>query len=386
MSIPLNRTTAALLAGAALAAGAAGLMVGRASAPRPAPEAPKDDKASDGGVVALSPAGIQAAGIELVAVAPRSLAEEVLAQGTVVASPDGQAVLAARADGALVRLFKRLGDPVRAGETVALIQSREASAISADRAKAAAELAAARAKYARERRLFDEGVTARQDLEAARADAGVAEAEARRAQQAAAAARVASGGTLAVTSPVSGRISAAPAELGAFVAAGAEIFRVTDARRVEVRASAPGADADLVSVGDPAVLEVDGRRAEGVVRSITPGLDPATRTGTVLVTPLGGGELLRPGAAVQVRIASRRVAGRPGLVLPEEAVQQVDGRDVVFVRTATGFRIQPVTVGARGAGQVSIAAGLRSGDKVASRNAFLLKAELQKPASEEDGE
>ena len=66
----------------------------------------------------------------------------------------------------------------------------------------------------------------------------------------------------------------------------------------------------------------------------------------------------------------------------EEAVRLVEGRDVVFVKTAKGFQATNVTVGQRSAGRVEIVAGLKPGSVVATRGAFLLKAELGKGEAE----
>lgn len=78
--------------------------------------------------------------------------------------------------------------------------------------------------------------------------------------------------------------------------------------------------------------------------------------------------------------------GTPGnaIALPEDALQSLNGKDVVFVRTTKGFRVQPVTVGQRSAGRVEILSGLKPGFQVATRNAFLLKAEIGKGAGEEE--
>jgi len=59
-------------------------------------------------------------------------------------------------------------------------------------------------------------------------------------------------------------------------------------------------------------------------------------------------------------------------------VQTLGGRNVVFVRTTRGFRAQPIQAGARSDGMVEVLAGLKSGTPIATRNAFLLKAELEK--------
>jgi cobalt-zinc-cadmium efflux system membrane fusion protein len=120
-----------------------------------------------------------------------------------------------------------------------------------------------------------------------------------------------------------------------------------------------------------------------VVRSVTPALDPQTRAATVVLTLTGGTGAVAPGEAVQAQI-SPRSAAPAGIVITDEAVQTVGGREVVFVRTPTGFRVQPVVVVARSGGRASIATGLASGQAIATRNAFLLKAELTKGA--EDGE
>jgi cobalt-zinc-cadmium efflux system membrane fusion protein len=72
------------------------------------------------------------------------------------------------------------------------------------------------------------------------------------------------------------------------------------------------------------------------------------------------------------------------VVVPDEAVQSVGGRDVVFVRTREGFQAKPVTVGRRSAGRAEILSGVIAGQSIATRNAFLLKAEMAKGEGEED--
>jgi cobalt-zinc-cadmium efflux system membrane fusion protein len=304
----------------------------------------------------------------------------------VVASPDGQALLAARADGAVVRLFKRVGEPVAAGQTLALIESREAGTIAADRASASAKVTAARQAFAREKRLFEAKITARQDYEAAQAELSIAEAELRRATSAAGAAGVtANGRQIAVTSPISGRVTAAPATLGAFVTAGTELFRIADPRRLEVQASIPGQDAARIAPGDRAQLETtSGETLPAVVRAITPGLDAESRAATAVLTLGGGAARLQPGQSLRVRIVGKgdAVAGR--IVVPEAAIQSVDGQPVVFVRTKTGFAPRAVVVGSRGGGQAELLEGLKPGEEIAGEGAFVLKAELAKGEAEHE--
>ncbi|QIH73051.1 efflux RND transporter periplasmic adaptor subunit [Brevundimonas mediterranea] len=354
------------------------------------PEAPAEavaeaeEEHGAGEALEMDAARIQAAGIILAPVGSGSLSAEIVAQGTVVGTPQGEAVLAARADGVITGVSLRLGDSVRAGQTVALIESREASSIAAERATAQARLTAARQALAREQRLFDSQITARQDLEAAQTVMAEAEAEARRTSSAAAAARVSGDGrSTGVVSPISGRVTLSNATLGAFVTAGTELFRVANASQIEVQASVSAEDAGRIAPGDRASITLPEGEVQATVRSITPGVDAESRAATVLLTVSGVGGL-RPGQAIAVRIYTRDAGTTEGVSVPEEAIQTVEGRDVVFVRTANGFTAAPVIVGQRSAGRAQITSGLTAGQTIATRNAFLLKAELGKGSGEEE--
>ncbi|HTI67002.1 MAG TPA: efflux RND transporter periplasmic adaptor subunit [Caulobacteraceae bacterium] len=387
----MTSTNTRLLAGGAAAlALAAGLGFGVARLTAPgAPTAPAAPKAEDSktakDTLTMTPAVLQASGIKVEAASTGGLNDEILASATVAAAPDGQAVLTAHAQGAVTRIYKQLGDPVRAGEIVALVESREAASIAAERSVAAAKAALARQVLTRELRLFEQRVSPRQDVERAQAESTAAAAEVRRAQAAAGAARVAADGrSVMVTSPIGGRITSAPAALGAFIQSETELFRVADPQRIQVQAAVPAAEAQRIVPGDPAFVEVPGGRSlAATVRAVTPTLNAETRAATVVLT-LASLDGLQPGQLVRARIRPRSATLRTGVVVADEAVQSIGGRDAVFVRTPEGFRVQSVTLGSRGGGRAEIAAGLNGGQMVATRNAFLLKAELEKGAADEE--
>ncbi|HEV7340742.1 MAG: efflux RND transporter periplasmic adaptor subunit [Sphingopyxis sp.] len=349
----------------------------------PAPEAPAKAEAAPSNEVVISADGISLSQIGVAPAAGGELDAAIPAAATVEATPDAVAVLTARAPGTVTRIFKRIGDPVRAGETLALVESRDASTIATDRDAAAARERLAARQLEREKRLLGQGVSPRADYEIAEANLAVAQAEARRASAAAGAAKVASDGrSVAVVSPVTGRVTAAQANLGQFVAAESELFRVADPSRMQITASLPPADAGRVRAGDRVELTTnDGRMIEGRVRSETGVVDPTTRSATVVITPSVAGTLL-PGQLVKARIFASGGAITNGVMVPQDAVQTIGDRTVVFVRTTKGFRAQTVQVGGRSAGLVSILSGIKAGTPIATTNAFLLKAELEKEAAE----
>lgn len=374
----------------ALAASTAGLLVGRSSAPNPQPATQQEtpdtagQPAAPADMVRMSPEAIADSGVAVEQIRQGSFGSEILAQATVKAPPEGQALLTARADGAVVRINKRLGDPVGAGETVALLESRDAAAFISERNATAAKAQAARAAAAREQRLFNSRVTARQDLEAALAAARTADAEFQRAAAAVQAAGVVGGRYLAVRSPITGRITEVDTQLGAYVSAGAELFNVSDPRRIQVEASVAVSDAQRIQPGDTAFVELPiGGIVDARVRSATPALDPQSRTATVVLELAGAPGDLRQGQAVRVRIIPKGGVENT-IVVPEDAVQQVDGRDIIFVRVKDGFRAVPVGLGRRSAGRVEIVSGLQPGQTIAAKNAFVLKAELGKGAGDEE--
>ncbi|MFK3890383.1 efflux RND transporter periplasmic adaptor subunit [Sphingomonas sp. NPDC079357] len=373
-----------LYAGAAIAmvaAAAIGFGAARLTTPAlPVPERTADKPKAPDNAVVITPQGIAASGIAVAPAASGELDAAVPAAATVAATPDAEAVLTARAAGTVTRILKRIGDSVAAGETIALVESRDASAIAADRSAAAARVTLAARQLARERGLLAQGVSPRADVEAAQANLAVAQAEAGRASAAAGAARVTHDGrSVAVVAPIGGRITAAPAHLGQYVAAETELFRVADPRRLQITASLPPADAGRVRDGDRVELTTnDGRVVAGRVRAATGVVDPETRAATVVIVPTGGGSTLAPGQSVQARIFASGGARHNGVMVPQEAVQTIDDQSVVFVRTAAGFRAQPVQAGGRSGGMVAITSGLRAGTTIATDNAFLLKAELGK--------
>lgn len=378
------------VAGAVLLAAVGGFTVARCTSDTPAAiaeTAAKSDEAkadAPADTITMTAAAIKDAGVITETITAGGLGAEIISQAVITPSPTGEAIVTARAGGAVTRVLKRLGDPVRAGEALAVVESRDAAQIAADRTAAGAKATLAQKALARERYLYDQKVSARVDLETAQAEAAAAAAEARRAAVAAGAANITSDGRgVVLASPISGRVTAMKVSLGAFVQPETELFRVADPRQIQIEAAVGAADAARLEAGDRAIVELpDGRTVDARVRAVTPTLSGETRAATAVLDVTSS--LLQPGLAVRVRMIPSRRATSSAIVVPEEAVQSVGGRDVVFVRTAKGFKATPVTTGQRSAGRIEIASGFPAGQAIATRNAFLLKAELGKGAGEEE--
>jgi len=374
-----------MTAAAVIVAAGTGFVAARLTTSDPVAGGAEIQKEAQSDEVNVSAADLAANGIVTEMVTRGNLSTTITAPAMVDAEIRGEAVIAAHVAGTVIQIAKRLGDSVRAGEQLALVESRDAAALAAARDIADSRLKLAESALAREKKLYEQSVTPRQDLERAQADLETAEAETRRAQAAAEAAHLTRDGkTVAVTSPLSGTITSRAAALGLFVQPETELFRVSDPRFIDVDAAVTALDAQRISPGDPAKLVTrSGMEMRAVVRSVTPTVDERTRSATVVIDPLPDQPVLAPGELVQVEITPRRSA-ESGFIVPEEAVQNINGRTVVFVRTAAGFKRRPVVAGSRGAGKIAILSGLNPGESIATVNAFFLKAELMKGSGEDE--
>src|SRR5262245_7166300 len=133
-------------AAALAAAGGLGYFLARETAPvatLPAPQAPQAAADGNPDALKLDASYLDTVGIKTEAVAAGNLSADVLAPATVTAAPNGEGAVTAHATGTIIRLARQRGDTVRAGELLALLESREAATMASDRsvAQTKAELA-----------------------------------------------------------------------------------------------------------------------------------------------------------------------------------------------------------------------------------------------------
>lgn len=372
-----------LLAAVALAC-ALGFGVARFTAPVAETSSNGEQSQHESDFVAVTPEGLLATGIATEKVTEGDLGNEVIAAATVDPEIRGEALLMARVAGSVASIKGRVGDKVNAGDTLAVVASRDGASIAAALTTAEARLSAARAALAREKSLFDKQVTPREELERIQADFSAAEAQAAQARTAATVNHVFPDGSgVAIVTPLAGTIVSRTVTLGQFVQPETELFRVANPRDVDIDVAVSAQDASRIAAGDPAKVRTrSGTLVNATVRAVTPTLNDETRSATAILDPLPGQPQLMTGDVLTAEIIPKKGVSR-GIVVPAHAIQNLDGRAVVFVRVAKGFRARPVIVGSRAAGHASIVSGLRPGETIATDNAFFLKAEMRKPTGED---
>ncbi|MBI4905176.1 MAG: efflux RND transporter periplasmic adaptor subunit [Acidobacteria bacterium] len=367
-----------------------------AACSRTKPEAAQEKEAKESsGFITMEEVAQKNVGLQVSAVKITQLSEYLQVTGTVqpVDSRVGQVRSLAR--GRLQDVLARIGDRVSQGQELARIDNLEAGELTAQLASARAELQRLRVlltlqakQVERNRKLSEIGAAPAKDYEQSRAEYQALE-ENTRAQEG-----IISGlGTrlrrfggpdtdpntpviTAITAPFAGIVIKAFASPGGVVESGTELFTVADLSRVWVQAEVYEKDIGSVQVGQSAIIHVDtypGEPFSGKVTYISDVLDPQTRTAKIRCEVPNSKVLLKLDmfASVQLPTTFRRQA----LTAPVGAIQQLDGKTVVFVRSgATRFETREIQVGKTVNGQVEILSGLREGEPVATVGAFHLKS------------
>ncbi|MEN1939712.1 efflux RND transporter periplasmic adaptor subunit [Luteimonas sp. MJ246] len=309
--------------------------------------------------------------VTLVAPEQREVAREVVASGAVAAWEEvsiGVELSGLRVASVAVEV----GSVVAEGDVLLRVDDRTlASQLAQSDAQvreAQTNLETARRKAARIRELADSQMVSLQDAEEAEAARANAEARLNTAIASRDAARVQRDFTV-VRAPVAGVVSARSVQPGQVVGAGGELLRLIRDGRLEWRAELAEADLLRVDVGTPVRVESPAGFIEGTVRTVSPGLDAQSRTGTVYVDlPEPGG--LRAGMFAQGRLVLGRAQA---MLVPGEAVVRRDGRAYVFtVDGENRVHERGVAVGAAHGDMIEVHDGLAQGDRVVARGAGFL--------------
>ncbi|MBL6454979.1 efflux RND transporter periplasmic adaptor subunit [Belnapia sp. T6] len=353
------------------------------------------EEAHGEGELHLTAEQIEAAGIRLADIGEGRIARQLSAPGTITASADRLARVPARVAGTVTELHRRLGDQVAAGEVLAVVESREMAEAKATYLAAVRAEALARTTAERERRLWERKISAEQDFLKARTEAeearirvdlsraklsalglGTAEIEALPSQPTDALRRQ------EIRAPLAGRVTDRRIDIGTSVSPETEAFVVADLSVLWVELAISASDLAHLREGQAVHLTggATGQAGEGKVVFVSPMLDSQTRTARAVAELPNPDGRWRPGAFVTAGIATE--AQSVALSVPTEALQTVEGRTVVFVRTEGGFIKREVVLGRRDERSAELVSGAQAGEQVATANSFVLKAELGKGEAE----
>jgi len=297
-------------------------------------------------------------------------------------------------NGRVARISAQLGERVKKGQALAVIESPDIGQASSDVTKADADLIAAEHNLQREKELLAKQATSYKDFEAAEDAYRQAKAEKQRAMQKAYLLRtagtdgVSQGFTL--TSPVDGDVLMRNLSMGAEVqgqysigGSVQELFTVGELDEVWVMSDIYESDIARIAIGaraEVAAVAYPNKKFEGKVDWISGTLDPTTRTEKVRCTFANPERILKQDMYTTVTIA---VASHKALALPPSAVLRLGDQNVVFLdrgKTPDGkqrFERVPVAVDEAAGGRwLPVLHGLEVGARVVTEGAEALNAYL----------
>ncbi|MCP4549832.1 MAG: efflux RND transporter periplasmic adaptor subunit [bacterium] len=348
-----------------------------------------DDHEGEEGLLHLSRAERANIGLEVVSAGPATIGNHINLPGEIELNADRVAHIVPGVGGIVRDVHKRLGDKVKAGELMAILDCRELAEAKAVYLEAHGNLELARSNFEREKNLQGKGISSDQEF----LDARQAQTSASIALRSAEQQLLAMGETkdrlgrmlkedntsfaeYRLNAPIDGTIIEKHITLGEALDGGDEVFVLADLSSVWVRIGIYQKDLPRIAKGQSVRL-FDGAGhvlADGEIDFISPILGERTRAATARVTLSNPNGNLNPGsfvtAAVETDIVDVPVA------VEAEAVQMLDGETVLFVVEGDGFEPRPVITGSGDGKLIEILGGLESGEHYVAHGAFELKAKM----------
>ena len=321
------------------------------------------DAAHDSGGVSISPRVQQNLGVRTAEVKRGALAQRLEAVGSVTYNDRDVALVQARSNGFLERLYVRAPlDPVRRGQPLAEVYVP-------DWVAAQEEYLSARRIAGADAKTFGALVdAARQRMRLA----GMNEEQIRRVERSG---TVQARATL--VAPIGGVVTELAAREGMTVMAGAPLFRINGLGTVWVNAEVPETLAAHVRPGsavEATAAALPEKVFKGKVSTILPEVNAATRTIKARIELANPGAQLVPGMFARVNLSPAQV--KDSVLVPTEAVIQTGRRAVVIVAEGEGrFTPVDVDIGMESNGETEIRRGLRAGQRVVTSGQFLIDSE-----------
>ena len=393
----------ALIAAMAVGLSACGKSEPKAEAPRPAAAAAGKTAAkgeasqghaekkgegqahADQQVLKLTAEEVAAAGIRTEVVREGPIRASMSLSATIQPNRDRYAHVAPRLPGRILEVPAKLGENVRAGQVLAILDSVEVGESTSAYQQATSQLNVAKADFERAQKLYDEQVVPQKDFLRARG-----EFERARAAQVAAvdklrmmgiepgSAGVASS-RLPVMAPFAGAVIEKVAVVGELAQPDKALFTVADLSTVWIEANLNEKDLPKVGIGAMAEVSVAAYPNEvfrGRVAYVGASVDKESRTVKARIDMPNPQARLKPEMFATARIDTDVIGN--GMVVPSGAVVLADNKKVVFVKEVDGFELREVELGEEFGGRQVVKAGLSSGDEVVVAGVYALKARAQK--------
>ncbi|HYD81640.1 MAG TPA: efflux RND transporter periplasmic adaptor subunit [Paucimonas sp.] len=339
------------------------------------------------GKLELSDAQLKAAGVTIQTAAAATIESALVLPGEIHFNEDLTAHVVPRLSGVVDSVSVNLGQRVKKGQVLAVIASTVLSEQRSELLAARQRLTLAETVHAREKKLWQDKISAEQDYLQARQTLQEAEIAVRNAEQklTALGATAGSAGNLnryELRAPFDGTIVEKHIARGEAVKEDANVFTISDLSSVWAEIAVPPKDLNAVRVGEKVTVKAAAfdAQATGTISYVGALLGEQTRTAKARITLANPQRAWRPGLFVNVEVRSNE-ADVP-VAVSTDAIHTVDDKPTVFVQIPGGFMPTPVALGRSDGKRIEIAKGMKAGMQYAGPGSFILKSELGKSSAE----
>ncbi len=349
------------------------------------------------GRVALDPEALRSAGIEVETAGPARIRTLLDLPGEINLNQNRLAHVVSRVDSVVTAVYKNLSDPVKKGEVIAVLESRELADLKGGYLASLKRQDLARATFEREKRLWQAKISAEQDYLTSRKDLAEGDIAVEIAlqkllalglskQELQALAR-GTGETLArfdLRAPFDGIVIEKHMVQGEAVEADTTVFVIADLSSVWGEITVYAKDLNLVRLGQEVTVKSAALdlMASGTLSYLGPLVGEETRSAQARVHIANPDGRWRPGLFVTVEVVQEEVT--VPVAVAAEAIQTYRDWSVVFAQFGELFEARPLELGRSDAQWVEVVKGLSAGERYAARNSFVLKAELGKSGATHD--
>ena len=336
-------------------------------------------------------------GVLVAAAKKQRLAGVISATGKVEANADRIAHVSPRISGKIVAVKASLGDSVASGQTLVTLDSVELGEALNRYHQSRTRLALAQSNMERIKNLVEKKIAARKDIFQAETDFKTVQTELHTDEERLSLYGVSTSDLkgedhkrplLPVKSPINGIITEKHAIVGELSDPSKSLYTVADLSSVWVLVDINEKDLTKVRKGQAAIVSVGAfpnLKMKGRITYIADLVDEATRTVKARIEVGNPGRKLKPEMFATVELALPADTP-PVLSVPEDAMQEVEGKKVLFVTdNGTEFEPRKVELGRASGGMTEVVSGLKEGERYAAKGSFLLKSEMQKGELGEHG-
>jgi len=350
----------------------------------------------ESGSVTLTPEKLQAAGIETRKINPEPLSALISATAVIEFNGDKLSKVSPRVSGRVVKLLASQGDRVKAGQPLALLDSVDLDQAWSDYVKAKGKVEMTKKNLAREETLFEKKISPEKDVIKARQEMGEAEADLNLSVErfrllgidVAGMEQKKNGGKdgshplIPLTSVVSGAVVERTATPGEIVGPDKVLFTVADLSALWVVIDIYENSLPLIHPGTGVKVSVSAlpdAAFKGTIAYVGDVVDEKSRTVKARVIVDNASGKLKPGMFATVAIDAKGLSKEQVIAVPEDALLLDGTTRYVFVATGPGaFARRDVAVGRNLGNRIEVTDGLKKGDLLVVKGAFVLKSELKK--------